>query len=187
MNENSREFALLNPSGVAQRQDGKRAKVAADEDDSDGSSEDDDESEGSEKDESDRAEEEELRQQISRRQHKAERPPARHSNVRMVDAAPRVDGRNRNGAIAARDATFGQRKQTASSNSSKINRTSNKPDKNMAMEYTWIPEASGEEERDASQSSKSGGKEKRPGVEYFGSGMERGGGGNATSRGDGRE
>lgn len=67
MDETSREFALLNPSGVAQRQDGKRMKVA-DENVTDGSIEDDDEYAGSEKDESDREEEEEeLRQQIRRR------------------------------------------------------------------------------------------------------------------------
>ncbi len=52
VDETSREFALLNPFGVAQRQDGKRAKLA-DEDVTDGSIEDDDEYARSEKDESD--------------------------------------------------------------------------------------------------------------------------------------
>jgi len=155
VNENSREFALLNPSGVAQRLGGMRAKIpeGGEEDDSDGS--------------------EDPRRQDRSRQQKLERPSARHANVRMVDAAPRMDGRNRKGAMAARDATFGQRKQNASSTSARTNKFSKKSDKDMPMEYTWVPEANGKEDGGASQTrSKS---DKRPGVEYFGSGMEKGG------------
>lgn len=84
-------------------------------------------------------------------------PFALPANVRMFDAASRIDGRNGNGAIAAHDATSGQRKQITSFNFSKMNRSSNKSDTNMAMEYTWVPEAGDEEEMDASQPSKKGG------------------------------
>lgn len=178
VDESSREFALLNPSGVSQRLGGMRTKLPGDENDSDRSSseeEDEEDTEGSDKVKSDRSEDEEVEQQVRRRQQKSARPPARQPNVRMVDAAPRVNGRNKNGPNAPRDATFGQRKQITSSNSSRKDKYSNKSDADIGMEYTWVPTSNEQDEKGASQPSKRGGKERRSGVEYFGSGMERGG------------
>ncbi|KLO17661.1 hypothetical protein SCHPADRAFT_846182 [Schizopora paradoxa] len=175
VDENSREFALLNPSGVAQRLHGAASKSPADQDDSDASSEDDGETEESDKGESDQSEDEEFQRQVRRRQEGAERPSVRRPKVRMVDAVPRVDGRNKSSGSTSRDATFGQRKQITTSNSLRKNMPSNKPDEDMAMEYSWVPATNEKDERSTSKSSKKGGNEMRKGVEYFGLGMEKGG------------
>ncbi|OSD08759.1 hypothetical protein PYCCODRAFT_1380619 [Trametes coccinea BRFM310] len=202
VDENTREYALLNPSAAAQRQNGdaarRRAKTAVEEEEeeSDKSSSDplseSDESEedksGSESEDSDDAGklwQDNIRVRMaatasSRRQQKP--PPRREPKVRLVPLQAQAEGSSRG---TDKDATFGQRRSQLGSKGK--GRASARDDSEIrhtadgGIEMTFIPKttSSGHDYDDGLSSAgqqKGKGKEpKRKGVETFGAGLERGG------------
>ncbi|TBU47068.1 WD40-repeat-containing domain protein [Dichomitus squalens] len=203
VDESSREFALLNPSSVAQRQNreagrprGKTA-VEEEEEESDKSSSDplseSDESEGdkseseSESEDSDDAGElwqDSIRARIAARNtgpKPTRGPPRRDPKVRLVPLQAQQSGRARG---ADKDATFGQRrsqlgskgKQRASTQDADVHHTAD------GVEMTFIPRTTSSgadyDDEPGGKAAQAKGRTKEPrrkGVEVFGAGMEKGG------------
>ncbi|PPQ87687.1 hypothetical protein CVT25_011454 [Psilocybe cyanescens] len=192
IDENSREFALLNPSSVGR---GKTA-VEDEEDESDKISDDDD-LKGSD-DESDdgassdssaegeltkfdprsrpgqrnvRAEEAYLRERESNRAVWAQKK--QNKKVNMVPMVPQTAGQSQR--LGDKDATFGQRR--APPPSKKAGPSKARVDADAPMEISWVPSASsGERDGGNGEERQSSKKDKvrRKGVEMFGAGLERG-------------
>ncbi|KAJ8072239.1 Small ribosomal subunit biogenesis [Marasmius tenuissimus] len=178
---NSREYALLNPSSVAQRTsmyDRGKTAVEDEEDESDKMSSDglgDSDSEDAEgHDSDDSSDAGELtkfdpRSRPGQKNVRAEEAYARtkqqnrKANVKLVPM--RAHG-NANGDL--KDASFGQRRTNTGTGVSR-----KKQDDDSAMEISWIPSASSGASDDSH--AKKTGKSSRKGVETFGAGMERGG------------
>ncbi|KAI0371259.1 hypothetical protein BV20DRAFT_993435 [Pilatotrama ljubarskyi] len=199
VDENTREYALLNPSAVAQRQNREvgrgRTKTAVEEEEeeSDKSSSDplseSDENEkdksGSESEDSDDAGklwQDNIRVRMGARasaRKQSRPPPRREPKVRLVPLQAQNDASSRG---VDKNATFGQRrsqlgpkgKERASSREdAAVRRTAD-----GGIEMTFIPRtsSSGHDYDDGPVSGKAKAKEpKRKGVETFGAGMERGG------------
>ncbi|GLB39166.1 putative NUC153 domain containing protein [Lyophyllum shimeji] len=196
IDENSREYALLNPSAVAQKRSGERAKTAVEDEEeesdqvsSDGlgdseSGDSDDEDDGG-SDSSDAGElnkfdrrarpgQQNVRaQEAYNRNRSANRAP----RVNLVPMRPQTDGTRG----ADKNATFGQRRMATSGSAGGKERASSSDVRFAAdggMEVSWTP-ASGPTDVDDMLVPGGGapkGKTKRPGVESFGAGLERGGG-----------
>ncbi|KAJ3970888.1 NUC153 and WD40 repeat-containing nucleolar rRNA processing-related protein [Lentinula raphanica] len=200
---NSREYALLNPSSVAQRKGfGDRGKTAVEEEEeesdkmsSDGLEESDSESDGdNSSDSSDAGElskfdprarpgQKNIRVQEAYNRSKQQN---RASNVKLVPMRPQT-GANGARTAAGKDATFGQRR-AHSSGTSRLNaeKRPSRPGKvsvaeDGGMEMSWVPSADSPSQ---SQKSKEGSnkrgkgskpQDRRKGVERFGAGLEKGG------------
>ncbi|PFH47091.1 hypothetical protein AMATHDRAFT_68460 [Amanita thiersii Skay4041] len=195
IDENSREYALLNPSTVAQRRSGKTA-VEEEEEESDKPSsdglEDSDKSDNESSDDggtSDSSEAGELNKfdprarpgQKNERLKAADGRQARNSRVPKVNLVPMRADSSRQGD---KNATFGQRRRSMAS-TQKSNKGGALYDElqfgeDGAMEVTWTPSASkalaGDNIHDGAQGGQKGGDKKgrRGGVEVFGAGMEKG-------------
>ncbi|PIL27694.1 hypothetical protein GSI_10847 [Ganoderma sinense ZZ0214-1] len=204
VDETSREFALLNPSAVAQRQNREvgrprgRTAVEEDEDESDKSSSDplseSDDSEdgksGSESEDSDDAGklwQDDIRARLAARNtapKPTRAPPRRDPKIRLVPLQAHDSGSGRG---VDKNATFGQRrsqlgskgKQRASVHDSDIRHAAE-----GGMEMTFVPRTSSsgaaddDDDLGGGKATQRKGKEKGPkrkGVEVFGAGMERGG------------
>ncbi|KAG6861295.1 hypothetical protein C0995_001849 [Termitomyces sp. Mi166 len=192
IDENSREYALLNPSAVAQQRSGARAKTAVEEEEeeserssSDGLGSDSDNDSDSE-DSSDAGDLNQYnpRARPGKKNVQAEktfskprernRIVGRTSNVNLVPMRAQTDG-----VTIDKNATFGQRRM---SSAGRKQRSSLASDAHFTadggMEISWMSSSG---PRDADDMLVSGGgppkkgKTKRPGVESFGAGMEKGG------------
>ncbi|EKM75624.1 hypothetical protein AGABI1DRAFT_132015 [Agaricus bisporus var. burnettii JB137-S8] len=175
IDETSREFALLNPSSVAQSR-GKTA-VEDEEEESDKASSDvlegSDSESGSGNDTSseDSSDAGELQPHLHQGQNT--RYPDARKRVPKVNFVPmRAKG---NAGDVDRDASFGQRMSSGTNGAKpRRDRTDNTRQGQVGgMEITWTPSASGVE--DSGGTSRGGKKSSRKGVESFGAGMERGG------------
>ncbi|PPQ73837.1 hypothetical protein CVT24_012262 [Panaeolus cyanescens] len=191
IDEESREFALLNPSSVAQKHVGGRSKTAVEEEEEEsdrpssalGS---ESEEEGSEEDySSDSSVEGELtkydknqkraiqhfedaRKEANRR----ERVQKRAAKVNMVPMRAQASSQR----PGDKDATFGQRRAHTSGGPSQTRKRQTEFD-DSPMEITWTPSSSsGKNSGDRSETGR-GGKDKgqkKKGAETFGAGLERG-------------
>ncbi|KAG6812206.1 hypothetical protein H0H92_003942 [Tricholoma furcatifolium] len=194
IDETSREYALLNPSAAAQQRSGARPKTAVeDEEDesekssSDGlgsDSEDDSESEDSDDageltkfDPRTRPGQKNVRiQEAYNRDRQQNRIAGRTSTVNLVPMRADSDG---NRAVD-KNATFGQRRMSSGPKKQQSSSSMFEPRATAdgGMEISWTP-ASGPKDADDMLVTSGGppqrGKPKRPGVESFGAGMERGG------------
>ncbi|KAF8067840.1 NUC153 and WD40 repeat-containing nucleolar rRNA processing-related protein [Lyophyllum atratum] len=202
IDENSREFALLNPSAASQKRSGARPRTAVEdeEDESDKASSDgldDGESESEEEDGSgsDSSDAGELNkfdprarpgqknvraQEAYNRTRERNRAAGRAPNVNLVPMRPQTDGTR----VVDKNATFGQRRMTTTTASSAGGRkqTSSSDVRFAAdggVEMSWMPSAGPMDAEDMLVSGGGApkkGKTKRPGVESFGAGLEKGGG-----------
>ncbi|KAI8986709.1 WD40-repeat-containing domain protein [Trametes punicea] len=204
VDENTREFALLNPSAVAQRQNrdvGRgRTKTAVEEEEeesdkssSDPLSESDDSEEGSsssgseDSDDAGKLWQDDIRVRMAARassRRQARPPPRREPKVHLVPLQAQNEGSGRG---VDKNATFGQRRSQLGSRGKE--RAFSRDDSTVrhttdgGVEMTFIPKttSSGHDYDDgpagaAAQKGKGKGKQpKRRGVETFGAGMERGG------------
>ncbi|KAF9482700.1 NUC153 and WD40 repeat-containing nucleolar rRNA processing-related protein [Pholiota conissans] len=198
IDETSREYALLNPSSVAQSSipRGKTA-VEEEEEESDKQSSDglgsDDESEGEASDvSSDSSAEGELtsfdpRSKPGQRNFRAEEAYAREKaenrnawtskkKINMVPIRPQSGGSSQN--FDDKAATFGQRRAPPPAKRSGTARKS-RVDEDAPMEISWVPSSSSTHDTRDDGDGKSGGrsgkdKTRRKGVETFGAGLERG-------------
>lgn len=199
IDENSREYALLNPSSVAQNS-GSRQKTAVEEEEEEsdrpssdglgGSDEDENEDDGSDVS-SDSSAEGELtkfdpRSRPGQRNFRAEEAYQREKEenrkgwmakkkVNMVPMRPQAGGQR----SSDKTATFGQRRAPVASASSKKPgaRRSNAQQDDAPMEISWVPSSgSGGKDDGAGKRRDQSGNEKgrRKGVESFGAGLERG-------------
>ncbi|KAH8116117.1 hypothetical protein DFH11DRAFT_1840570 [Phellopilus nigrolimitatus] len=179
VDETSREFNMLNPSFTAQRQKAKTAAVRAESDEGD-----------SDEDSSDAGD---LDQYNPRARPAvdvpglvaAQRRPTKQP--RMVAAAPQAEGRKGRAAAHSKDATFGQRRQGASSSKPRARSSGGGHGDSGAKEVSWVPSASsGAHDEDDMLVPGGGGKPKKNAgkrrVETFGAGMERGGDGEEERR-----
>lgn len=194
IDETSREFALLNPSSVAQSR-GKTA-VEDEEEESDKASSDVLEGSDSESGTGDDTSSEDSSDAggifnylssslyVMADNYNTELQPHLHQgqNTRYPDARKRVPNVNfvpmrakGNAGDVDRDASFGQRMSSGTNGSKpRRDRTDNTRQGQVGgMEITWTPSASGVE--DSGGTSRGGKKSSRKGVESFGAGMERGG------------
>ncbi|KAI0711387.1 WD40-repeat-containing domain protein [Earliella scabrosa] len=200
VDEQSREFALLNPSAVAQRQNRetgrsrRKTAVEEEEEDSDKSSSDplseSDESEGEDKsgsesedsDDAGKLWQDDIRSRAAART--AARKPTREPKVRLV---PLQAQDSRGSRSLDKNATFGQRRSQLGSKGKE--RASSARDASVrhtadgGIEMTFVPRTTStghdydDEEQPSGRAQKTGkGKDaKRKGVEVFGAGMEKGG------------
>lgn len=196
VDEQSREFALLNPSAAAQRQNQRGAApsgrtktaVESEEEESDKVSSDglDSDSESgsgsggssdSDSEDSDAAGElwtDDIRARMAARESAARQrkaPVNRNPNVRLVPMRAHADGA---GGRLDKNATFGQRRSTVSAKGK--GRMSDFEGVKFAadggVEMTYIPSASAAADDGGKAAAK---KPKRKGVETFGAGLEKGG------------
>ncbi|KAJ3555106.1 hypothetical protein NM688_g2759 [Phlebia brevispora] len=198
VDENSREFALMNPSTVAQRQaqqhtnGGKRAKTAVEEEEedsdklsSDSLTESEDNEDGeSESEDSDQAGDlmgDDIRARVvasrSVKSRGNTRPAQnRNPNVRLV---PLQAQSSNGGRTLDKNATFGQRR-TATSAKGKGKMQDDGEHLEFAasggVEMSYIPSRDADEDGDGENTRGTRGKERRrKGVEVFGAGLEKGG------------
>ncbi|KAG6816772.1 hypothetical protein H0H87_003035 [Tephrocybe sp. NHM501043] len=195
IDENSREFALLNPSVAAQQRNGARPKTAVEdeEDESEKSSSDglgsDSEDDDSDSDNSSDAGElnkfdprarpgqKNVRaQEAYNRTREQNRIAGRTSNVNLVPMRAQAEGGrgvDKNASFGQRRVSTGHKKQQASLFASDAQFTAD-----GGMELSWMPSSGPRDGNDmlvTSGGAPKRGKTKRPGVETFGAGMERGG------------
>ncbi|KAK7046667.1 hypothetical protein R3P38DRAFT_2875120 [Favolaschia claudopus] len=186
---NTREYALLNPSSMAQRRDGpqSKAKTAVEEEDeesdkfsSDGlggdSDSDSEDGSGSGSDSSDagalnkfdpRARPGQKNARAQEAYSRTREQNRRANEGKFVPMRPASTGHNGQ-RPADRNATFGQRRQSGSKFQSKPTIEEG----GGAMEVSWVPAG---EKAESSGSRQATGKPKpRKGVEVFGAGMEKG-------------
>lgn len=200
VDEDSREFSLLNPSASQQKWKAKNVVEQEEEEndrnsssdegksDEDVDSEDEDSSDAGDLDQYDPRT---IANPEDRRPMPKQKRPARQ--LRMVAAAPEVEGRSAQSKLP-RDATFGQRRQSHTGN----RRSSTKPSAHLAdgaMEISWVPSSkSTSSARYASDvldpqdmlvpgGRGKPGKEKGQRIERFGAGLERGGPGPGEGKG----
>ncbi|KAG6916426.1 hypothetical protein DXG01_006830 [Tephrocybe rancida] len=196
IDESSREYALLNPSAAAHQRNGARPKTAVEdeEDESDKSSSDGLGSDSEDDDASDsdnssdagelnkfdprvRPGQKNVRaQEAYNRTRERNRVAGRTSNVNLVPMRAQTDGArtvDKNATFGQRRMSTGPKKQQQSSLASDVHFTAE-----GGMELSWMP-SSGPQDADDMLVTSGGapkkGKPKRPGVESFGAGMERGG------------
>ncbi|KAL1759170.1 WD40-repeat-containing domain protein [Schizophyllum commune] len=165
IDENSTEFAMLNPSAAAQKSR-RRTQDSDEESGSDkGSDSEDEDDAGSSDDSSDAGElsKFDLRAHPGQRNVRAEEAYARNRRQTRVKMVPLKVRGGLGGADKA--ASFGQRKSGAGPR-----RSGGDDTVDGGVEVSWVPAASGGDE--AAQAK---GKGRRKGVETFGAGMERGG------------
>ncbi|ESK96370.1 rrna processing protein enp2 [Moniliophthora roreri MCA 2997] len=183
---NSREYALLNPSSVAQRKsmyDRGKTAVEDEEDESDkmssdGLGESDSESEDDSNSSEDSSDAGELtkfdpRKRPGQKNARADEVYARtkqqnrKANVRMVPMHAQAGG-----VAVTKDATFGQRRSQTNGvkNSGGKGKEGVKLGEDGGLEMTFIPSKGSSQVPETGRS-----KPKRKGVETFGAGMERGG------------
>ncbi|KAF7300715.1 NUC153 domain-containing protein [Mycena chlorophos] len=189
VDENSREYALLNPSAVAQRKNGGaevRRKTAVEEEDeesdkfsSDGLGEGSDSDHNGEEDsggDSDSSEDGALNKFDPR-----QRPGQK--NARMQEAYSRARKQNQlagqsklvpmraagGGRGMERDATFGQRRTGKAPASRKASQR-----EEDLTEVSWIPSSSSSSKKEASDSAAKGRGKARKGTETFGAGLSKG-------------
>ncbi|KAJ7135990.1 hypothetical protein C8R44DRAFT_608792 [Mycena epipterygia] len=189
VDENTREFALLNPSAAAQRRVGggdvrRKTAVEEEEDESDKISSDglgdgsESESEGDSGSDSSDAGALNKFDPRARPGQKNARAQEAYSRTReqnriankgkFVPMRPASTGANGT-RLGDRDATFGQRRGTTTSARSPASKT------NEPMEVSWVPSASSAMDADADAVTGPRSKSKpRKGVEAFGAGMEKG-------------
>ncbi|KAF8157008.1 NUC153 and WD40 repeat-containing nucleolar rRNA processing-related protein [Crassisporium funariophilum] len=194
IDENTREYALLNPSSVGQ---GSRGKTMVEEEDEESdkasslglegseSESEEDKEDGHSSDSSDEGEltKFDLRSRPGQRNVRAEeayqrdRARNRAAGLKMVPMRPQTGPNSQR--LGDKNATFGQRRMPASSSTSSAKRPSVKKahvDDDAPMEISWVPSSStGSGGKDSGEGKgKMRGKEKRKGVEVFGAGLERG-------------
>ncbi|KAI0634852.1 WD40-repeat-containing domain protein [Trametes polyzona] len=203
VDENTREYALLNPSAVAQRQNREvgrgRTKTAVEEEEeesdksssdplSESGSESEDSKSGSESEDSDDAGklwQDNIRVRMAARTslRKQPRPPQRREpKVRLVPLHAQNETSTRG---VDKNATFGQRRSQLGSKGKE--RASSAQDASIrhtadgGIEMTFVPRTTSsghdyDDEAPPGRAAQKKGKEaKRKGVETFGAGMERGG------------
>ncbi|KAF5383167.1 hypothetical protein D9615_004992 [Tricholomella constricta] len=197
IDENTREFALLNPSAAAQKRSGARPKTAVEDEDEEsdkfssdglgGSDSEDEDENGSDSDSSDAGElskfdprarpgQKNIRaQEAYTRTRERNRMAGRTPNVNLVPMRPQMEGTRG----TDKNATFGQRRMTSSARGGEKQSSSDvRFIAEGGMEMSWVPSTG---PADADDMLVSGGgppksaKSKRPGVESFGAGLERGG------------
>ncbi|KAF7796275.1 hypothetical protein EIP86_007450 [Pleurotus ostreatoroseus] len=196
VDENSREFALLNPSTVAQRQNqpknngDRRTKTAVEEEeeesdrpssDDPGSSDENEDEDDSESEDSDVAGElksDQIRLREAGRpgtkSYKARPAQNRKPNVRLVP----MQAQTNNGRSTDKNATFGQRRSTTAKGKGRMRDDQGYTSKfapDGGVEMSYIPTRNGDDEEAPSRRDSKTGKERRKGVEVFGAGMEKGG------------
>ncbi|KAG6894844.1 hypothetical protein C0992_004346 [Termitomyces sp. T32_za158] len=192
IDETSREYALLNPSAAAQQRTGARPKTAAEEEEeedekssSDGlGSGSDNDSDSEDSSDAGELNDYDPRNRSDKKNLRFEKPasdPRRsNSNQRRtsnVNFAP-IRAHTDRAQLADKNATFGQRRMsgTKKQHSSSILDAHHTAD--GGMEISWMPSSG---QRDGDDMLVSGGrrqkngKTKRPGVEMFAAGMEKGG------------
>ncbi|KAJ7432913.1 NUC153 and WD40 repeat-containing nucleolar rRNA processing-related protein [Mycena galericulata] len=198
VDENTREFALMNPSAAAQRRDGRgvRGKTAVEEEEEEsdkvssdglGAGSDDSDSEGesgSGSDSSDagalnkfdpRARPGQKNARVQEAYTRTREQNRRANQGNFVPMRPAATGANGT-RLADPNATFGQRRGTTTS----ANAGRSQPFKgnDAAMEVSWVPSSSGAgTDADADASSRPAKSRPRKGIEVFGAGMEKGYGG----------
>lgn len=199
VDKESREFALLNPSSVAQRQNQRgaaasgstraRTAVESEESASDRPSSSEDESDGasdarSQSEDSDAAGElwtDDIRARMAARDsgiRERQKPrQARNANVRLVPMRPQAGAQG--GRVVDKNATFGQRRTSGPSKGKSPASASGvrfAPDGGVEMTYVPSMEGAPDEydERGGTQGGAKG-PPRRKGVEEFGAGMEKGG------------
>lgn len=200
VDENSREFALLNPSRAAQSQaqatqaGARRAKTAVEEEEEEsdrasssfGDSNSSDSENGNSDEEQDSSEAGDLDTYNPRARPSAPitspsaattRRPGKQP--RMVAAVPRVEGRNNSTRNSfGKDASFGQRaRSNPTKNDSKASRKASSYGTLGDQEFTWVPSNKGEIDPEDMLVPGGRGTQKKPkrkGVETFGAGLERG-------------
>ncbi|KAG6899132.1 hypothetical protein C0993_000437 [Termitomyces sp. T159_Od127] len=201
IDENSREYALLNPSTVAHQRSGARPKTAAEEEqeenershsdglhsDSNDDSDSEDSSDAGELNEYDprnRSEKRNLRFEKAASDSRGSINNRRHiSNVNFVPIRAHTSG----GHIADKNATFGQRRTLSGAKKQKSLLISDAHyTADGGMEISWMSSSG---PRDVDDMLVSGGgrqkKVKKPsGVELFGAGMEKDGGRSSINLGD---
>ncbi|KAF8801110.1 WD40 repeat-like protein [Phlegmacium glaucopus] len=197
IDENSREFALLNPSSVGQVSRGKTVVEEEDEESdksSAGLSGNEDQSQGDDdkSDSGDSSDEGELtkfdlRSRPGQRNIRAEeayqrdRARNRAAKVNMVPMRPQTTGSNNTQLPGDKDATFGQRRKPRSASfANTMRKSSFRAHKNddAPMEISWVPSSStsaaGKGNGDRESQSRNGKSKNRNGVETFGAGLEKG-------------
>ncbi|RPD65737.1 hypothetical protein L226DRAFT_479508 [Lentinus tigrinus ALCF2SS1-7] len=203
VDENTREFALLNPSAVAQRQTREagrpRGKTAVEEEEeesdksssdplseSDGSADDKSGSESEDSDDAGKLWQDDIRTRMAARAapRKAARQPIRRDpKVRLV---PLQAQDSRGARTVDKNASFGQRRSQLGSGKGKERaRDSASADvrhtAHGGVEMTFVPRTSSsradydEDERPSGKAGKGNKEPRRKGVEVFGAGMEKGG------------
>ncbi|KAJ2919005.1 hypothetical protein MD484_g1423, partial [Candolleomyces efflorescens] len=195
IDENSREYALLHPSSVAQKSRGKTA-VEDEEDESDksssdgmGGSSDSDEDEESESDSDDEG----ALSNFDPRKRPGQKNAALTQNIQKTRAQGRTPKVNLVPMKAAssssaldKNATFGQRlaprstSQVSTNGKGKGRQDYGNNDDGVnddAMEISWVPSSAADDDGDDSASRKRNVKkqDKKNGIERFGAGMEKGG------------
>lgn len=198
VDEDSREFNLLNPSVAAQKQKGKTA-VEEEEEESDNQSSSLSDSDNSDddldsEDSSDAGDLDQFNPRdrtVVESQTSSTRRPTKQ--LRMVSATPQIAG-NTSRSNISKDASFNERRQAISGagnrRNQKYQKTSTKGT-NGAMEFSWVPESGSSsnarrvsEVTDPSDMLVPGGRGKKKengkhrNAERFGAGLERGGFGN---------
>ena len=178
----SREFALLNPSTVAAVGETSQQKHMAESSDEESATS-VDHDEGGDKQSGDESSDADdlVTRQNGPLAWDIERATAwraaRRPKVRMVAADPRLGGGKSKASFSrSQNASFGQRSNGRSEKTPyERNNHTSRNDKNTPMEISWVPGPQDASEEKQSRPSQRKGKEKRPGVEYFGAGMEKGG------------
>ncbi|KAF9266503.1 WD40 repeat-like protein [Marasmius fiardii PR-910] len=202
---NSREYALLNPSSVAQLHSGARGKTAVEDEEeesdkmsSDGLDDDDESGSGSDDDEGeegDSSDEGELtpfdpRSRPGQRNLRAEEAYARNrqQNRNHSKTNPKRDVQQRNPKVTLVPMRLDSQSHSGGGkdvsfgerrggDSSKKQKHRNDEDGEGGMEVSWVPSASSttSSQSQSQSNSKQKGKPPRKGFETFGMGMERGG------------
>ncbi|KAJ8522497.1 hypothetical protein ONZ45_g918 [Pleurotus djamor] len=177
VDEESREYALLNPSSVAQKRQGGWAKtvVEEEEDESDKPSSDglesasDSETSEDESGDSDSSDANELAHSSSSRVQKASRtrPAPRTANVKLVP----MQARTAHSHSMNKNASFGQRRSATSQPS-----RSRATEVEGGMEMSWVPSSSKVDDDDTLMPDNTRKvKSRRKGAGSFGAGLEKGG------------
>ncbi|CAA7268364.1 unnamed protein product [Cyclocybe aegerita] len=187
IDEDSREYALLNPSSFGLRQGARPMTAVEDEeeesdkyssdplDESDNEDESDSNSDSSDEEVSQRREKDKWVASggpKSKPQSQPDYTPNKRLNMVPLRAQPGASS----GRGADPNATFGQRVRGSSSFNGKSTSRRAKEDGGGAMEVSWVPSSSGAKSGDVEQRSgkEKGNNTRRKGVETFGAGMERG-------------
>ncbi|KAL4267834.1 WD repeat NOL10/ENP2 family protein [Pleurotus pulmonarius] len=183
VDEESREFALLNPSTVARKKNGyAKTAVEEEEDESDksssdglGNSDSDNDSDGAESHGSDSSDANEMAPAPSGQYGQRHQRQRRVANVKMVPMQARASTASRG---VDKNATFGQRRSGPGTSRKTQHRAQGQDDAGGPMEMSWVPSSTAKIGDDdalvpGSKPFKHG--QRRKGVESFGAGLEKGG------------